>query len=72
MSRGLLLPLFWLVGLTFGTLGTGFLFQAVTRGSSFDLLGGLALFLPGLYLSGTVLAHARKAHRQSHPTPQRP
>ncbi len=61
--RGLLFPLLWLGGLGLGTLGTGFLYRAVTRGTATDLILGLALFLPGLYIAGTVLARARLAYR---------
>lgn len=61
--KGLLFPLLWLCGLVPGILGTGYLYRAVTRGSATDLLFGLALFLPGLYVAGTVLARARLAYR---------
>ncbi len=63
--KGARFPLLWVLGLTLGTLGTGFLFDAMTQGSSMDLLIGLALFLPGLYLAGNVLARARRIYRQS-------
>jgi hypothetical protein len=61
--RGVLFPVLWFGGLGLGTLGTGFLYEAVTRGSGGDLVLGLALFLPGLYIAGTVLARARLAYR---------
>ncbi len=60
---GVLFPVLWFGGLGLGTLGTGFLYEAVTRGSGGDLVLGLALFLPGLYIAGTVLARARLAYR---------
>lgn len=62
---GARLPLLWLLGLTTGIVGTSFLFQAVTAGNVSALLIGLALFLPGLYVSGTVLARARSVYRRS-------
>ena len=61
--RGLLFPVLWFGGLGLGTLGTGLLYDAVTRGNGGDLVLGLALFLPGLYIAGTVLARARLAYR---------
>ena len=61
--KGARLPLLWLLGLITGTVGTSFLSQAVTSGSAPALLIGLALFLPGLYVSGTALARARSSYR---------
>lgn len=61
--KGLFFPVFWFGGLALGIAGTSFLYHAVTQGTVTDLLIGLALFLPGLYLSGTVLARARIAYR---------
>ena len=70
--KGALYPLLWVAGLGLGIFGTSFLYQAVTTGQSGDLLVGLVLFLPGLYLSGQVLAHARKARRHPSHAPMRP
>ena len=67
--RGILYPVFWSVGLGLGVFGTSFLYTAITTGQSSDLLIGLLLFIPGLYLSGQVLAHARTAHRRSRSSP---
>lgn len=62
---GARMPLLWLLGLIAGTVGTSFLYQAVTAGSASALLAGLALFLPALYVCGTVLARARRVYRSS-------
>lgn len=70
--RGAMFPVLWLLGLSLGTFGTSFLYRAVTTGESGDLLVGLALFLPGLYLSGQVLARARSAYRRTRSEPSRP
>lgn len=61
--KGLLFPLLWVGGLTIGIVGTNYLYRAVTLGTPSDLIVGLALFLPGLYVAGTVLARARISYR---------
>ena len=73
--KGVLFPVLWLGGLALGILGTGYLYRAVTLGTATDLIFGLALFLPGLYIAGTVLARARlayRAERQGGPRRARP
>ncbi len=65
VSRAIAFPALWALGLAVGVAGTGLVFRAVTRGNGWDLLAGLALLLPGLYLSGTVLAHARAANTRA-------
>ncbi|QSO46915.1 hypothetical protein [Alicyclobacillus mengziensis] len=65
MRRGLVLWGFWSLGLLLGVLGMGWLSEGIVQHHLVQFLFGTSVLAFGFWLSGNILASAKKALRAS-------
>ncbi|MCF8567530.1 hypothetical protein LLE49_22680 [Alicyclobacillus tolerans] len=63
MPKGLLLWGFWGLGLTCGVLGMGWLSEGIVQRSLNQIMFGSSVLMFGFWVSGNILASAKKALR---------
>ena len=64
MWQGVRLWAIWLFALTLGTYGTSLVYEGTIGRTLSDLIPGVPILLLGIWITGNVLASAKKAYRR--------
>jgi hypothetical protein len=66
MTKGIMLWIIWLLALTTGVFGMGMVYEGIAGKQLLYLLYGLPVLLVGIWVTGNVLASAKRSYRQHH------